>query len=580
MLPDTQKSQIDLLNKEKIFLQEEIQDIINKLKKKNFKEIDSENSEQIQNNLNKTKELKLEHLNKIVDKIKELQVEKNKTDDYLRACRHSDSLQYHRVKNKHNSIELINNLKEQRNKANEEYLKSQNIEKEYLTRDPKEIPAFLFFHQNIINKYNLCPFIKNNNFTTEELLQNRINWLNSQEDNGKLYYDLYDKICLLKDKILLEDNLKLLDLYFDNIHKTILNESNLELFNNTNDYLIEYLNCQIKTKKIKDKYKIVINNLSLIVNELDIPIHNYLSEKYNIPLQINNFKATNKDINVITQSLEFKIIKEDYLNNIEKYKCLKEDIKNDLKYTKNVKNNLNQLLCDLLLNKKVISGVELIQQGKFFKKWSLLNLTEKIDRLESFSNIFVHNFLIITNLIESDLKDKYIDDLKKILIDSLNAKDLVYKNIKWNVNSGIIEKITNLKYDNEIQQFSLIVEKKKTEIKVRKINPTKSIINNISEKLINEEMLLYIIQFIQSGKTLSENTFKKSKDTTTEHTINSVTLISLLNLKNKCIEHLKSKLKFKRLLIDDKNKIYKKFDEMYDLIKVNQPIDNETETTI
>ena len=117
MLPDTQKSQIDLLNKEKIFLQEEIQDIINKLKKKKFKEIDFENSEQIQNNLNKTKELKLEHLNKIVDKIKELQVEKNKTDDYLRACRHSDSLQYHRVKNKHNSIELINNLKEQRNKA-------------------------------------------------------------------------------------------------------------------------------------------------------------------------------------------------------------------------------------------------------------------------------------------------------------------------------------------------------------------------------------------------------------------------------------------------------------------------------
>jgi len=557
------QKQIDMLNKEKLFLQEEIQDIINKLKKNKFIEKEKES-------LNNEKNTRLIRLNNIIAKIKEIQFEKNKNTDYINVCRQTDSLI--RLKNKSNSTEIINNLKEQRNKANEEYFKNQSIEKEYSEKDAKEIPAFLFFNQNIINKYGICPFIKILDVPIEEVIQNRKNWLNLQDDNGKLYYDLYDKICLLKDKNLLEEELKSLDSYFDKIHKSILNEKNLELFDISINYIIEYLNCQIKTKKIKDKFKIVINNLSIIVNELDIPIHEYLNEKYNIPLQINNFNLKEKIANVI--SFECKMIKDDYINALNKYKQIKEDIKKDYKYTKNVTNNLKQLLCDFLLNKKNSNTVtEIKQEGKYFKKWSLLNLIEKSDRLESFSKMFVNNFLVNTNLIETNLKDKFINDLSKLLIDSLNSKELIYKNIKWNINIGIIEKINNLKYDNDIKKFNLVNSlKKDTKNKIKKLNSIKSILTIQNEKLINEELLLFIIQFIQSGKVLNENN-SNSK-------INTKETNDTFNLKEKCIQHLKLKLKFKRLSTDDKNKIYKKFDEMYNLIKANQPSENTTESNI
>ena len=83
----------------------------------------------------------IEGIDNAINNLKKLKLEKN----YNKICRENDSIRYYRVKNKSNSIELMIDFKDKREKAKEEYQKIQDIESVYEINDPKELPGYLFF---------------------------------------------------------------------------------------------------------------------------------------------------------------------------------------------------------------------------------------------------------------------------------------------------------------------------------------------------------------------------------------------------------------------------------------------------
>jgi hypothetical protein len=528
---------VSLIQQKIRILKNEIQDLINN---KEFKELKDEKIIELQN---LTLQLK----------------DTRKNNEYKKISRTTDSMEYTRLKNKPNSIELLTEIKDKREKAKEEFEKIKEIEDRYTTIETQlfnktnlHIPGFIFFHKDILDNYGICPYIDVGDEGADgvAVIENRNNWINNQQDNGKLYKDIYDKLinkCKYHEHV---KNSSQLDLYFENIHTNIFTDSQQNIFDESVSYLQEYKAFSIKTKKIKEKFKIIINNISILVMETGLNIHTYLYSKINVEIPINEIKTNFLKINTG--------VIEDYNIHLEEFVSNKENIANSIRYINNITNELKYSLSEFLYNQSLkLPDVKLIKYiGKYFKKWSVLLENEKIERLECFSEYFVQKYLVHAKLIDPSIGTTKIEELCKILIDSYKNKSLKYKYIKWNVTSGIIEKIFVLKYNDDDKNFFLDIKSTSTEgaqseeseiqskCAAKKPVSTKTIFNNSNEKIINEEIIVFIIK-------------------------NNSKLSDINELKESFHELIKLKLKLKRINTRDKQKIYQKFDEVYNVIKNN-----------
>jgi hypothetical protein len=539
-----------LLNKQINILKNDVQDIITRLAD-NFDEM-----------LLQDKNAKLKELRDLTEQYNialNQEQEKKKNTEYKKVCRAVDGIEYARVKNKPNRSELMSNIKENREKAINDFNKFKKIEEEYSLLDIKEFPGFLFFQKNISDTYGLCPYIKIESENHKNTIkQNREEWLKSTSDNGKIYYDLYDKIILEKELNALIQEKFQLETFLNTFQDNILNDSQSKLLKDSIEYLKEYLECIIKTKKIKEKFKIIVNNLSTLVIETGLCINKYLSLKYELEIPINsNANETNGSITTNSQT---RFLTEEYELKVDSYKMIKEKIVNSKKYITNVKQNLKQELYDHLLNLK--PRLEKQIGNHIGKKWSQLTVENRNERYDSFSKFFVSKFLIIPELLDKSKQDQIIESLSKLLKES----DIKFKHLKWNVTGGIIEKIHILKWDNEKELFYLDLPKEEVKelgSSTKKPASTKTIINKEMEKVINEEIVKFVIS------KLNTKTKTKSSSSTSPLTTTSETEKDIKTLKERFLEILKLKLHLKRITVNDKIQIFKKFDDIYGVILNN-----------
>jgi hypothetical protein len=525
---------LKLLNKRIEILKNDIQDIINRQNKNNEQNIITE--------LRDKKEKYLLDLNDSMNTLKKLKIKISRENEYKKVTRESDSMLYHRVKNKPNSIELMNELKQNREIAQTNFEKTKLLEINYLKKENSirelKVPGFLFFHKEINDKYGLCPFIKFND-DDDDTINKRINWLDSQSDKGDIYYKLYDKIISKSMLIILTNKKAELEYQFNKMHSDILSDEQIEMFTLISENITSYINNTIKTKKLKDKFKIIINNLTNLVIASNLQIDEYICLYYDlfIPINIpNNISLNTEFINSIYEKL------------LEDYKTILEGIKSSNKLIINTENYLKQTLYEYLFNQLNIKP-KISQTGKYFKKWSLLTYEEKLDRIESFSYYFIDTFLVEPKIIEHDKVDDLKISLKEILSNEL--QNIKSKHIKWNIKLGYLEKIHCLQYDNEKTQFYIkkdetILDENKVKVdKVKRPSSVRTILNKDNDKIINEELAVFIIS-IKNNKDKTDIDLKISKDN--------------------CIEQLKLKLKIKRFTLNDKLQIHKKFDDIYNVI--------------
>lgn len=529
-----------LLNQKVDLLKKDIQESIDNTK--------LEKDPERKTKLEEKKTLFLEDLDTTLLQIKTIQQEDkkklNSENEIKRVIRTNDSMKYYSVKNKPNSIQLMQEQKDNRNKAKDIFEKKNMLKNDYNELEDKynckELPAFLFFDREISDKYKLCPFIELNKNT----LQDRKNWLHDTFDKGKLYFDLYNKLINKETLRVLLSNKEGIEKYFNEIHSTLNNEDKKSL-EKVYEYIKEYKSANVKTKKLKEKFKVIINNISVIVENNDVKINEFLSLNYDINIPINTICNVESKENVKKTIVNLGISRlyDEYLDD---YLKVKNDIDTANKFILNKFNNLNQELYDYLY-KKSTDKKYVKQLGKYFKKWSELSDEEKFDRFESYAEYFPRKYLLEPGVITDELQISNLVDELKILITTDGIERIKYKNLKWNINSGIIENINCIKYDDTTSKFFLTIEKEiiKSTSTIKKASSIRTVLNKDVNKIINEELMKHLI-VAKKQKKLNEENIKDLKDT--------------------FLEKIKEKLRLKRIILNDRSEINKKFDEIYNLI--------------
>ena len=531
---------LNILNQKVDLLKNNIQEIIDNCK--------IEHNLDIKKELCNKKNLYLEELDTTLSNIKQIKKEEkhknNRESEIRKVIRHNDSMKYHSIRNKPNAVELMNEQKKNREKAKDVFDKQSELKKIYNnleeTLNCKEYPAFLFFHKSIIDKYTLCPFIELNDTS----LDDRKKWLFDTVDKGEQYYNLYNKLINRNGLEVLILNKQDIELYFENINAS-LDEQDIKTLNKIHEYIKEYKSSPIKTKKLKEKFNVIINNSSIIVNNNNIKINEFLSMYYDLVIPVNDIiesKSLRK-----TEMISFNISKI-YDDKLDEYRQIREQIDNTKKFITNTVNNLNQELFDYIY-KKSNEKKTIRQEGKYCRKWSKLLKEEKIDRFESYADYFIKKYILEPSIITDKIKIlRLIDELKLLLtVDGFDK--IKYKNLKWNPISGIIENINCLKYDEINQKFFLAIGKESIKNtgkeSIVKINSTRTIINKDTDKIINEELMKHLIVAKKDNRLDQEN---------------------IKNLKDSFFDKIKEKLKLKRIMINDRNQVNKTFDTIYNII--------------
>ena len=526
----------DILNQRITFLKNNIQEIIDKCSSSSDVEF-----------INTLTLKKQEYMSELENAMKELKLSKDKTrreNEYKKVMRANDSMEYNRIKKKANSTELLNDLKKKREKAQSDFEKMTEIEEEYTKKENDacpELPGFLFFHKDILDAYGSCPHI----LLTENIKYERLNWLDNQDDNGQLFRYLYDKYIMRVEHNVLINQKQDLEVYFEKLHKDYLELSQYNLLQTSDEYLKEYINSSVKTKKIKDKFKIIVNNISNIVIETGLHINEYISSLYGVYIPVN----IRKDQENVELSNTGEFMTTIYNDKVTEYKNIIESIDNSHRFLNNSTNNLKQELYQYIYNQLYVKKVYKSQKGKFFKKWSELTDEEKLDRYHAYIDDFINKFLVEPQLVEGDDIEILMNTVKKLITD--NFKRIKYKDIKWNIKRGIVEQIFPLQFKEEDKSFYLIKEKEpekndsSSKPKTKKVSSIKSLINKNTEKIINEELVVYMIQLKKNKKLKVDN---------------------IKNLKDEFLEKLKLKLHVKRVTVNDKIEVFKKFDDIYNVI--------------
>lgn len=506
----------------------------------------------------KQKKVKLAELKKLTDKLKECvkkeKEDKKKANDLKAISRAIGSLEFAGAKRSksYEAMEKAMRAKESRESAKKEYEEYLTQLEQYNKQDPQSVPGYLFLYERIINAYGLCPFIR---IDTDGIEKSRKDWLRRQNDKGELYYKVYNQIVNKEDIMECTEVYNRCETEINNFIQRNLTDKQIEMWKECRETASEYVGCAIKTKRIKEKFKMVVHTLSLLFAETDFSLHEYLTLKYTFNFVINELKS--KNCNKIDKHIQV-ILSGQFNELLENFKVAKDSLEQKTIYTTNIYRNLQNEMYLFMMNKKTfgeiqsISQNKVVQQGKYFKRWTALSEEEKIERFESFSTYYIQKNMVREKLLDDqdapNKAAKLLDVIKKAFLE----KTLIYRDFKWDTKTGIISKVICLRYDQETGDFyinkKVNPKKKETQTKSKKKASVRTIVTKRNSRLINEEVLCFIVEKLQ-----------KRKDCCIEKTD-----------KEECIERIKNKLNLKKVTTNDKVLIGEKYEEIFNVVATNQ----------
>lgn len=530
--------------------------------------------------------VKLDQLKRYTEQLKVIykreREEKQMKNDLELVGKELDNLDFRNAK-KNSDKTKAKIAKELRQNAHEKYLEHLQLEKIYYEKDPQALPGILFLNQKIIKEYGICPYINHDNLEkndnnyndnennvnntiknqdiTDLIYNKRLEWLSSQNDKGALYYNLYDTLINKKELTLVDNDKLNLETKINTFIKDILSDDQYILWEKCVNFMEKYVGFNIKTKKLKENFKIFTHNLSILYSEVNINLHKYLSLKYDYHIDVNDLNSKN------VKNPQNIILSDQFDEYVTEYSNIIDVIKTKSKFITNTIKNLKQDLFVFLSNNKTgivntnlnVNGngnkkkePSYVQVGKYFKRWILLSQEERLERFESYALYYVHVFLLDKDVIDVSQRDDIVNTLSELLKSAYISKKMIYRDIKWNTTKGLIESVKILHYDKELgfvlKYTTQIMEKGEGDNNlIKKKISFRTIITKESEKIINEDLLYFIVNRIQNGMNTSTKEDKES-----------------------FAERIKTKLKIKRLTINDKVKIFEKYDEIFNIVKNNK----------
>lgn len=480
---------------------------------------------------------------------------KEKRDkEFKRVEYFNKAIEYKQLKHKKlSNTEINENLNKNINKRNKDHLRFVNFENEYFSFDSIEYPGYLFLNDEIRKFYGLI---------SDQILYKMINDPKNTEcrkefilkslDNGKTFINFKNR---LMDKVILKELINERDLIlseFEELFKLILTSEHYGVFKTCETLLLDYHNAKVKTAKIKQKLYLLKKNLELLESGAGISVSKYFSIFWDLPVLADLKKSKRCKI----ENIEFD-------SKIERLYYLKTEIICEETFIKKTGLELKQNLVKFLLN-DVNLDLNYIQEGKYFKRWSLLSDIEKKERIESYCNYFILNKKYNLQNFMDELKNKnclitnidpdsiLIQDLNSVLQKLLIEKKIKYREIGWEEKKGAINFIRNINITPTIDETKNIIHlnfdfKESVSTFVNNVTSVKKskskslLLNKKKMEIINEFLLNYIINRMEYNQ---------------EEIAHEDYLIKL-----------KNKLGINRIINADKENIIKSFKEMYIIIK-------------
>ncbi len=523
--------------------------------------------------LNEEKKAKMKELNNYTSRLKAAVAQQRKEAQKQKqaniVARAVDTLDYHTAKKTKSQevMEKARNAKVSREQARQQYAEYTKYESEYLKHDPEDVPGLLFLSEAVLDKYGICPHIRIN-ITYDESVDaslktitrdRRKDWLDKQDDKGRTYYELYDKIILQQELIELKSQLEKCSSTIESFIVSSLNDIQFQLWSECCEFAEEYVKCSIKTKRLKERFKTLIHKLSVIKAETTLSVHEYLSSKldYNFVVNTLPHKSTESD------KIHQVIYREQFDEMLRDFITKKEAVDQKAKYVNNMMRNFKNNMYMFLTDQKTFSTTQMLrgtksvsQAGKYYKRWTALTQEEKDERFYAFSDYHIEKHLVQSNIMPKEEKPAQVAKLAELLKNAYATKHIIYRDFSWVTKRGIIENVKLLRYDKDKQEFFLAKTFRKVPEtddndnvkKSKKKVSQQTIFSRDNENKINESVLLYIVQKFGNGDVPSMDKADKEK----------------------CIEIIKDKLKVKKITASDKVIISKKFDEIFEVVKANK----------
>jgi hypothetical protein len=524
--------------------------------------------------VNADKKQKMGQLKQLSEELKEMhkrEKEQAKRANEVRVIGQAvDKIEFHKAKKK-NDMDTMTKAKrdkEQRDKAQKVYLDYLETETKYTMLDPKDVPGPLFLHESVLNAYGLCPFIEinldvdsdnANPVVLNDIADKRKGWLSQQQDGGKVYFNMremiYNKTNLDGYRSKVEERQADI-LAFAKDHLT---ESQYEMFFKIDEILNSYFGCGIKTKKIKEQYKMAIHYLSVLQAETFVPYFKYFTILHKTDIEINDLSV---DEDFTAEETRNKTIarllhQETFQSLLDQLNVALTEVEQRQKFVCNTLNTLKNELYMFLTKQKDFTRIasigkkNVVQPGKYFKRWTNLSEAERNERFESYANYYIERYMVQEGLLSVEEKPIYAAELAKLLQEKYKEKRMVYRDFVWSTKNGLIERVKILRFDREKKEFVLNYSKKqpsKDALLARKKVSVRTIFTKEAEKTINDEILRWLVEAIERGVC-----DMKSKSALQE-----------------CMENIKDKLKFKKMTNEDKAKFSVKYQEMLTVITLNK----------
>jgi hypothetical protein len=438
-----------------------------------------------------------------------------------------DSLEFSIGRSKKKDFKF-DEIKEKRSKTLEEFNRNNQFAEEYLERDCKELPGFIFCVKEVYEKYkNLDGFAK---AVLDCDTDTRKAWLDLIGDKSKIYFDTFNRLLNESYILRLEDEKTVIKRKIEQILRNVIPETEYEFLETITHELESFKSAKIKSKKVKEVYSNAIYNLDKLIQKTNLPIHLYLT---NI-LKLDIF--TNADIEQNSENMIF-------LNYIDKLNELSYSQERELKYIKNTLTAVKENLYNVITEIKERNHEFAKREGKYFKKWSLLTPEEKEERITAWVKYYIYkNFMIGKVISTEDEMNNLVENLSSLL----NSKKISYRFIKWDSKSGLITTINGITYNTTTNDFSFSGHAKEDD--------TSS-------------------QITTTG--LTDASCKKKKEDKlqlNEKVINDIVLQGILRDKSEeeCIEQIRTKLNLKKLTSKEKGILSKKYISIKDIIDANK----------
>lgn len=541
--------------------------------------------------LEEMKKNKLAELKKLTDELKECvkkeKEDKKKANELKVVTRTIDSLEFAgaRKSKSQEGMEKAKRAKEARETAKKEYEMYLAQSEQYNKYDSQTVPGYLFLHEKIINVYGLCPFIRTvvdiNEESTINVENNRKGWLKRQNDEGVLYYNLYNQLVNKEDVIKWNETSNKIENDIDYFIHSNLSETQFKMWENCKETASEYIGCTIKTKRIKEKFKMLVHTLSLLFAETNFSLHQYLTLKHTFTFVINELKRENDKSIKMDKNMQM-ILSSQFIELLDNYTVAKDKFEQATRYVTNVYRNLQNDMYLFMMNKKSYDTIispnshrgnrpTVAQQGKYFKRWTALSEEEKLERFESWARFYIQKNMVQEKLLDDqDAADKAAN-LFNVIKTALLDKRLIYRDFKWNSKAGMIEKVLFIKYDQDKGEFYF---NKKVTVATKNIDKTKlskrkasvrTIVTKENERVINEEVLCYIVAKVQ---TYSNNIGNSKNIPIKKEDLGKPTIEK--TDKEECIERIKTKLHLKKVTANDKVVLGKKYEEIFNVVVANK----------